>query len=78
MSSRSSVAGPSRSNSSNESVQLVQSKLKGDSPVFDDWGSIAVDHQREKIYMYGGVRPGDKRYLPTNYFHCLDLKAHQW
>ncbi|KAF7366915.1 hypothetical protein MSAN_00950200 [Mycena sanguinolenta] len=71
-------AGPSRSRPLDESVNLVQIELKGDTPVFNDWNSTAVDHQQEKIYIYGGVRPGDEDNLPTNDFYCLDLKTSQW
>ncbi|KAJ6453580.1 hypothetical protein C8R45DRAFT_847062 [Mycena sanguinolenta] len=72
------IAGPSRTRPSNESVNLVQARLKGDTPAFNDWNSTAVDHQREKIYIYGGVRPGDENNLPTNDLYCLDLKTTQW
>ncbi|KAJ7243581.1 hypothetical protein B0H12DRAFT_1188503 [Mycena haematopus] len=79
MSPRSSaIAGPSRIHPSNESVKLVQRKLTGDTPFFGDWVSIAVDHPRGKIYMYGGVRPDDESHLPTHDFHCLDLETNQW
>ncbi|KAF8189102.1 hypothetical protein K438DRAFT_1593661 [Mycena galopus ATCC 62051] len=73
-------AGPSnQARPPNEpTVKLVQTRLKGNAPIFNDWGSTAVDHKQEKIYMYGGVRPHDEDNIPTNDFNCLDLKTHQW
>ncbi|KAG7445237.1 uncharacterized protein BT62DRAFT_1025892 [Guyanagaster necrorhizus] len=32
----------------------------------------------KKIYMYGGSRPNDKKYIPTNDFHVLDVDTMQW
>ncbi|KAJ7111462.1 hypothetical protein C8R44DRAFT_985554 [Mycena epipterygia] len=61
-------------------VRLVHTEypLKGDRPFFNDWPSMVVDHQREKVYSYGGVRPGDESNTNTSDFHCLDLKTMTW
>ncbi|KAK7042619.1 hypothetical protein R3P38DRAFT_2891455, partial [Favolaschia claudopus] len=53
-------------------------KLRGDLPCFNDWATFAVDRQQDKVYMYGGVRPGDENNLPTNDFYSLNLKTRQW
>jgi hypothetical protein len=63
---------------SNGAFAHRQFPLKGDKPIFNDWEVFAVDDQREKLYMYGGVRPGDESYTPTCDLHCLDLKTMQW
>ncbi|KAJ7111475.1 hypothetical protein C8R44DRAFT_711873 [Mycena epipterygia] len=39
---------------------------------------MAVYHQREKIYQYGGVRLCDENHTPTCDFYCLDLKTVVW
>ncbi|KAJ6588127.1 hypothetical protein B0H19DRAFT_977992 [Mycena capillaripes] len=76
-------AGPARAAaqthpSSARNFAHTKFHLKGDKPIFNDWESFTVDHQREKLYMYGGVRPGDESYTPTSDFHCLDLKTMLW
>ncbi|KAK6974362.1 hypothetical protein R3P38DRAFT_3133480 [Favolaschia claudopus] len=53
-------------------------KLRGDLPCFNDWATFAVDCQQDKVYMYGGVRPGDENNLSTNDFYSLNLKTRQW
>lgn len=59
--------------------KLTKIKLKGDQPFFNDWEITAVDHARERVYIYGGFRPDDKNSeLPTCDFHCLDLKTMKW
>ncbi|KAK0447087.1 hypothetical protein EV421DRAFT_1901209 [Armillaria borealis] len=50
----------------------------GSPPHFNDWCTIVVDDIGKKIYMYGGSRPNDKRYIPTNDFHVLDVDTMQW
>ncbi|KAJ7450828.1 hypothetical protein FB451DRAFT_988361, partial [Mycena latifolia] len=52
--------------------------LKGDKPSFNDWQNFVVDHQRERVYTYGGVRPHDESYTPTCDFYCLDVKTMEW
>ncbi|KAJ7870161.1 hypothetical protein B0H14DRAFT_2726315, partial [Mycena olivaceomarginata] len=52
--------------------------LKGEQPTLNDWESFVIDHQRERLYSYGGVRPYDKAIAPTSDFHCLDLKTMEW
>ncbi|KAJ7799275.1 hypothetical protein B0H14DRAFT_2617203 [Mycena olivaceomarginata] len=52
--------------------------LKGEQPTLNDWESFVIDHQRERLYSYGGVRPYDKTIAPTSDFHCLDLKTMEW
>ncbi|KAJ7920363.1 hypothetical protein B0H13DRAFT_1484523, partial [Mycena leptocephala] len=52
--------------------------LTGDKPSLNDWESFVIDHQREKLYSYGGVAPYDKSYTPTSDFHCLDLRTMEW
>ncbi|KAJ6588116.1 hypothetical protein B0H19DRAFT_1226040 [Mycena capillaripes] len=46
-------------------------QLNGDKPSLNDWGSNAlVDHNRKKMYMYGGMRPQDDKFDP---FRKLDI-----
>ncbi|KAJ7826531.1 hypothetical protein B0H13DRAFT_2120839, partial [Mycena leptocephala] len=52
--------------------------LTGDKPSLNDWESFVIDHQRERLYSYGGVAPYDKSYTPTSDFHCLDLRTMEW
>ncbi|KAJ7847269.1 hypothetical protein B0H14DRAFT_2357234 [Mycena olivaceomarginata] len=52
--------------------------LKGEQPTLNDWESFVIDHQRERLYSYGGVQPYDKTIAPTSDFHCLDLKTMEW
>ncbi|KAJ7118440.1 hypothetical protein C8R43DRAFT_934201 [Mycena crocata] len=52
--------------------------LKGNHPSFNDWASFAVDHQKERLYSYGGVKPYDEGNTPTCDFHCLDLRTMGW
>ncbi|KAJ7753889.1 hypothetical protein B0H14DRAFT_2979706 [Mycena olivaceomarginata] len=74
-----SSAGPARTHPGpNEALRFAPTELRGNLPFFNDWGSSTVDHQREKLYMYGGVRPRDDDNIPTSDFHCLDLKTKQW
>ncbi|PBK90752.1 hypothetical protein ARMGADRAFT_1082475 [Armillaria gallica] len=50
----------------------------GSPPQFNDWCTIVVDDIGKKIYMYGGNRPNDDDYIPTNDFHVLDVDTMQW
>lgn len=50
----------------------------GSPPHFNDWCTIVVDDIGKKIYMYGGSRPNDDNYIPTNDFHVLDVDTMQW
>ena len=52
--------------------------LTGDLPSLNDWESFVIDHQRDKLYSYGGVRPYDQSNTPTSDFHCLDLQTMEW
>ncbi|KAJ7873002.1 hypothetical protein B0H13DRAFT_2058852 [Mycena leptocephala] len=52
--------------------------LTGDKPSLNDWESFVIDHQRDRLYSYGGVAPYDKSYTPTSDFHCLDLRTMEW
>ncbi|KAJ7672415.1 hypothetical protein DFH06DRAFT_1319837 [Mycena polygramma] len=63
---------------SSRNLAYTRFRLKGDAPFYNDWGSSEVDHRREKVYMYGGVRPHDESNTPTSDFSCLDIKTMQW
>ncbi|KAJ7883639.1 hypothetical protein B0H14DRAFT_2214073, partial [Mycena olivaceomarginata] len=52
--------------------------LTGDRPPLNDWESFVIDHQRERLYSYGGVAPYDKTYTPTSDFYCLNLRTMKW
>ncbi|KAJ7792690.1 hypothetical protein B0H14DRAFT_3562575, partial [Mycena olivaceomarginata] len=52
--------------------------LKGEQPTLNDRESFVIDHRRERLYSYGGVRPYDKTVAPTSDFHCLDLRTMEW
>ncbi|KAJ7709099.1 hypothetical protein B0H14DRAFT_2646503 [Mycena olivaceomarginata] len=62
---------------SNENLAHNRLLLKETSP-HSMTESFVVDHQREKLYSYGGVRPYDKSLTPTSDFHCLDLRTMEW
>ncbi|KAJ7700481.1 hypothetical protein B0H17DRAFT_1327964 [Mycena rosella] len=64
--------------SANGGLVHTKSRLKGDKPAFNDWENLAVDHRREQVYSYGGVRPYDEDYTPTSDFYRLDLKTMTW
>lgn len=53
-------------------------KSTGSPPHFNDWCTIVVDDIGKKIYMYGGSRPNDEDFIPTNDFHVLDVGTMQW
>jgi hypothetical protein len=57
---------------------FTKRRMTGDLPTFNDWSSVAVDHERQKLYMYGGRRPGDKMDNPTSDFHCCDIRTMRW
>ena len=59
---------------------LVHKKIRltGQKPSFNDWEVYAVDSKRERLFLYGGVRPHDENFIPTCDFHCLDLRTMRW
>ncbi|KAK0484504.1 hypothetical protein IW261DRAFT_1416461 [Armillaria novae-zelandiae] len=77
-----------RKSSNGDPAELAQSEAgpegfkkirsTGSPPHFNDWCTIVVDDIGKKIYMYGGSRPNDKRCIPTNDFHVLDVDTMQW
>ncbi|KAJ7178187.1 hypothetical protein C8R46DRAFT_988336 [Mycena filopes] len=71
------TAGPSVNQQASK-IAHTKFTLRGDKPSFNDWSAFAVDHQNEKVFVYGGVRPGDESNTPTSDFHCLDLKTMDW
>ncbi|KAJ7658523.1 hypothetical protein B0H17DRAFT_856065, partial [Mycena rosella] len=52
--------------------------LKGDKPPLNNYQSLAIDHQRERLYFYGGARTYDDGDTPTCDFFCLDLRTMKW
>ncbi|KAJ6552219.1 hypothetical protein DFH09DRAFT_1038828 [Mycena vulgaris] len=61
-----------------EALAHTKSRLKGDKPTFNDWENRVVDHRRERLYIYGGVRPNDEYDTPTSDFYCLELQTMEW
>ncbi|KAJ7059260.1 hypothetical protein C8F01DRAFT_1059307 [Mycena amicta] len=52
--------------------------LTGELPIFNEWERFAVDHKNRALYIYGGVRPDDAGYTPTNDLYRLDMNTMQW
>ncbi|KAJ7766332.1 hypothetical protein DFH07DRAFT_881336 [Mycena maculata] len=62
----------------NGGLAHTKHRLGGERPFFNDWVWPLVDHQNQKIYSYGGVRPLDESNSPTADFHRLDVRTMQW
>jgi len=53
----------------------VPHKLGGDCPQLTGLSRTIQDPVTGMIYVYGGIAPGDKREVPTPYFHVCDTKT---
>ncbi|KAJ7742576.1 hypothetical protein B0H16DRAFT_1563032 [Mycena metata] len=73
----SSQAGPSQTQPA-ANFAHTKHPLQGERPFFNDWCSFVVNQQSQKIYIYGGVRPGDDSNHPTSDLYTLDLRTMKW
>jgi hypothetical protein len=55
-------------------TRLDTTQMKGEPPPFSDWGSFVVDHDRQRIYAYGGYRPITE--TPTADFFSCDVATY--
>jgi hypothetical protein len=53
----------------------VPHKLGGECPQLTGLSRTVQDLATGMVYVYGGIAPGDKREVPTPYFHVCDTKT---
>ncbi|KDR76953.1 hypothetical protein GALMADRAFT_66355 [Galerina marginata CBS 339.88] len=52
--------------------------MAGDCPPYNDFAGWVHDPHNQRVYMFGGLRPGDESETPASDFYCYNTTTMKW